>query len=442
MSDKNIARRALAEISFDGTDITKSIRPYFKSLTYTDNEEGEADDLQITLQDRDGIWMEKWLNDAIDAAANSTGGETSESNTYTVTAKIGLNVRKGPGTNYEKIGALSYGATVEVLSIENGWAQIEYAGRTAYVSAQYLKQEKETAEETGNATTGLKIEAVILRQNWNGDGKDEALECGIFELDSLVCDGPPAEVKIKATSLPYDAQIRQTEKSKGWEEYNLSGIAGEMASKNGMVLMFLSGSDPYYERVEQRQMSDIAFLRKLCRDAGISLKASSKMLILFDQQEYESKDAVLTIHNKNKNAKPDEKYLSYELNIGTENSRYQSCRVSYNDPKTGKKITATAKVPDYSGTNENNQQLEITAKVSSTAEAMKLAEKQLRLHNRNCRGADFTMPGNPKLAAGVTVKLEGWGGWDGKYIVRTAAHTVGGSGYTTAIQLNKVLEGY
>jgi len=55
MSDKNMARRTDVEINFDGTDITSSIRPYLLSVTYTDNEEDEADDLQIRLQDREGV---------------------------------------------------------------------------------------------------------------------------------------------------------------------------------------------------------------------------------------------------------------------------------------------------------------------------------------------------------------------------------------------------
>ena len=69
MSDANLARRTEVEISFDGTDITKDIRPYLKSLAYTDNEEGEADDLQLALQDRDGLWLESWLREAVEAAA-------------------------------------------------------------------------------------------------------------------------------------------------------------------------------------------------------------------------------------------------------------------------------------------------------------------------------------------------------------------------------------
>ena len=55
MSNQNLARRAAVEIAFAGADITKSIRPYFESLTYTDNEADKADDLQIQLQDRDSV---------------------------------------------------------------------------------------------------------------------------------------------------------------------------------------------------------------------------------------------------------------------------------------------------------------------------------------------------------------------------------------------------
>ena len=69
MSNRNMARRTVAEIAFDGVDITRSIRPYLLSVSYTDNEEDETDDLQITLQDRGRIWTEQWLMDAIEAAA-------------------------------------------------------------------------------------------------------------------------------------------------------------------------------------------------------------------------------------------------------------------------------------------------------------------------------------------------------------------------------------
>ena len=115
--------------------------------------------------------------------------------------------------------------------------------------------------------------------------------------------------------------------------------------------------------------------------------------------------------------------------------------MSYVDP-AGKCIEGIAKVEDYKEDAKNNQQLEITAKTAGGSEAQALAEKLLRRHNRYAKTAVFTLPGNPDLVAGVTVLLEKWGGWDGKYIVTQAKHTVSGSGYTVDVRLRRVLEGY
>lgn len=71
MSDGSKARSTEVEVTFDGVDITKSIRPYLISVTYTDNEEGEPDDLQISVQDREGEWLQSWLDQVIEAAAGA-----------------------------------------------------------------------------------------------------------------------------------------------------------------------------------------------------------------------------------------------------------------------------------------------------------------------------------------------------------------------------------
>lgn len=354
MSSRFQARRTAVEIAFGGTDITTSIRPYLLSVSYTDNEEDETDDLQITLQDRNRIWMERWLLDTIEAAASGV----------------------------------------------------------------------------------LKIDAVILQENQKSDGWDRILPCGEFELDSVDASGPPGTIAIKGTSLPYSATIRQTKKNRPWEGYRLSGIAREMAAANGMICMYESAFDPRYERVEQLGVSDIAFLSGLCHEAGIALKATNSILVLFDQASYEGKEGVYTLR------RGDGSYTRYQLSTGTADTQYASCRVRYSNPATGQCITATARASDYNAKSKNNQQLEVTARVGSIAEAKKLAEKQLRMRNRYAQTASFTMIGNPNLVAGVTLYLEDWGAFDGKYIVSQAVHTVGSSGYTTKIKLRKVLEGY
>jgi len=355
MSDQTLARRTEVSVSFGGVDITGDIRPYLLSLTYTDNEEGEADDLQLTLQDRDGLWLESWLKEAVEAAS---------------------------------------------------------AAR-------------------------LKISASILRRNWRGDGKDDSLPCGSFELDSVEAAGPPSTVTIRATALPYGVQLRQTKRTRAWESCRLSGIAGEMAGACGLSCMYEAAEDPFYKRVEQLRTSDAGLLARLCGDAGISFKATDGMLVLFDQAAYEKKPPVMTIRKAGGLGA----YTKYRLSSGAADTQYASCRVSCTDPATGKCIEGIARVEDYNAGAKNNQQLEIAAKVSSAGEAKALAEKRLRLHNKFARTAVFTLPGDPALVAGVTAELADWGGWSGKYMISQAIHKVGGS-YTTRITLRRCLDGY
>lgn len=437
MSEVDMARRTSIQAFFAGTDITSSLQRYLLSMTYTDNEEDETDDLQFKLQDRDGIWVEKWLNTALHAALETTSGSSGSSSTitgYKVTAKSGLAVRSRAGDQYYKYGTLAYGTVIKVKSISGGWANFTYSGKNAYckasgLSAVYGGGSSGSSSSTSGTEKGLRIQAVIVRRNWKGDGKDDMLECGQFELDSVVAQGPPNTVTIKGTSLPYSSSIRQTAKSKSWEGYTLSGIVNEIASKNGMTCMFLSSVNPSYKRVEQYKTSDITFLQKLCHDAGCSLKVSNNILVVFDQSAYETKKEVLEI-------KRGSGYTKYKLSTG-ENNAYSSCCVKYTT-SSGKVITATAKAEGDSG-KKDSQCLNIYQKVSSVAEAKQLAEKMLRLYNKYELQAQFTFPGNPKLLAGCVVKLKGWGAWDGKYIIKQAKHKVDSSGYTTQITLRTAL---
>lgn len=55
------ARRILTIIKYNNKDISADISKYLKSISYTDNLSGEADDLQITLEDKVGLWQSTWM---------------------------------------------------------------------------------------------------------------------------------------------------------------------------------------------------------------------------------------------------------------------------------------------------------------------------------------------------------------------------------------------
>ena len=62
MSDKTLARRTAVKLYFKGRDISKDLSKYLLSLSYTDKEEDETDDISISLDDREGKWIKDWLN--------------------------------------------------------------------------------------------------------------------------------------------------------------------------------------------------------------------------------------------------------------------------------------------------------------------------------------------------------------------------------------------
>ena len=76
---------------------------------------------------------------------------------YIVTAQSGLNIRTGPGTNYDKTGGYSYGAVVAVEATRDGWGQTD----RGWVSMDYLRP-VEAAHEGLVTDTGLRIIQDIL----------------------------------------------------------------------------------------------------------------------------------------------------------------------------------------------------------------------------------------------------------------------------------------
>ncbi|MCP8967705.1 C40 family peptidase [Ectobacillus ponti] len=72
--------------------------------------------------------------------ADATSAAVQNGASYTVEANA-LNVRTGPDTANSILGVVRSGQTLQVIGETNGWYQIQYDGRTAYVSKPYVKSE-------------------------------------------------------------------------------------------------------------------------------------------------------------------------------------------------------------------------------------------------------------------------------------------------------------
>lgn len=441
MSDKTLARRTTVKLYFKGRDISKDLSKYLLSLSYTDKEEDETDDISISLDDREGKWIKDWLN------TNKTEKTKTETVTTKGEVKVGNIVQfKGGPVYISSMAAeptVTRGASKCKCTIANSNAHpyhlISQDGAKVYgwVNASDVEGETVTTKKTTKVTEkkafkGTEIHAMVIQKNPYSNGKDKVLDCGVFEIDSVSYTGPPQKLSIKATSIPYKTELRQTKHSRTWENTTLKNMGAKIAKRSGMKFMYLSDSNPTYKRKEQVNMTDIAFLKKMCKKAGISLKVTSKTIVLFDAADYEKKKEVKKIKAGKGNI------LSYSFSTKTADTAYSSCHVIYTDPNTKKTIEATY-TPENA--NSDGQKLEIKQKVSSVAEAQELARKSLRAKNKGETTAEFTLVGDVDYVAGITVRVYGYGEFNGKYIVEQATHSITG-GYKVQIKIRSCLEGY
>jgi len=337
-----LARRVGLQLTYDSVDISTDIQTHLINWTYTDNLSGQADDLQINLEDRGQLWSGPWFPDE-----------------------------------------------------------------------------------------GATLRAKIIRENWEQDGQKDELSFGAFEIDEVEPSGPPSAVTIKAISVPESSSLRGENKNRAWEKTKLSVISEDIASGAGLELFFDTDDDPEYDRIEQTEQSDLAFLQNACNDAGLALKVSDAQVIIFDEAKYEQQDPVDTI------VKGQARIKRYRART-TLSGLYKSCRVDYHDTdkKEGIKYEFTPPNPPKTG-----RVLVVNERVKSVAEAERLAKKKLREANKDGMIFSLTIMGDIKYLAGLTVNLSGWGKSDGKYIITQAVHGQQ-SGYEVKLELRKCLEGY
>lgn len=68
----------------------------------------------------------------------SSSSSSSTSRTGKIVCDTSVNFRSQPNTSCSIIGSLYNGATVTILSSENGWYKATYNGKTGYISADYV----------------------------------------------------------------------------------------------------------------------------------------------------------------------------------------------------------------------------------------------------------------------------------------------------------------
>jgi phage protein D len=336
---EEMIRQASIEVLYDGVDISTDIAGMVTDFQCTDHAGGKADDLSLTLEDRDGLWISGWFPDK-----------------------------------------------------------------------------------------GAELTASIVCHDFPATGDRYTYPCGTFTIDDIKISGPPSRVRIQAVSSTVKSSLRREAKNRAWENISLEAIAAELASQNSITSVY-DGPAVSYSRKDQRNESDLGFLSRIADEAGMRLKVAERKIILFDGKTYDAKTPSITY------AEDDVASWSFSSQA---HEVFSACQVDYFDPSAKQTLSYTFHPADGP---ENGQILKINKRVEDRAKAELLAKAELRKKNREEITGGFDRLGDPRLFAGNTVKMQGFGVFSGAYAVEKVTHSYSkDAGYSTSAELNRTLD--
>jgi len=281
--------------------------------------------------------------------------------------------------------------------------------------------------------TGDTLTAKIELCHWISSDTTETMNCGLFEVDNVEMSDT---VTINAVSVPITGSIRSEKKNKGWENINLSSILEEITGNAGLTLVYETDIDPYYDRIDQNNKSDLSFIEELCKSDGLCLKISDGQLIVFEESKYDTLAPVGEIIRGTSLISGVPKFKRNAKNI------YTACEISFTDSKTDKTYKGSFNAPNVESV---GHVLKLNESFNSESDDMDLERKakaRLREQNKKEWTADVSLRDGIIYYAGTNIELEGWYSFDGKYHIQSVSYNISSSGFTTNLSLRKCLEGY
>jgi phage protein D len=299
---------------------------------------------------------------------------------------------------------------------------------TSVVYTDHLDGESDELEVALEDTDGRwlrgwypgKSDRLALRIGYEGA---PLVSCGQFEIDEIEFAMPPSTVTIKALATGVKTPLR-TRGGFAYENTTLAAIAAHIAKRNKLTLIGKI-RDLRIDRITQYQERDVAFLKRVAREYGYAFKVAGDQLVFTELAELREAKAVLTLSP----ADLTDLRLSDKVK-----DVYAKASVKHHDPKQKKLVTY-----DVDDTGEaSGDTLKVTARASDKAVAQTKAQAALDSANGKKTEGSLSLPGNPRLVAGINVTLTGLGAFDGKYLVKNARHSIDrDSGYTTELDVQR-----
>lgn len=279
---------------------------------------------------------------------------------------------------------------------------------------------------------GDRIEATLKVTDWLRAGDDRELRLGAFQVDEIACQGGPDTVEIKAASVFSATNLRQEKRTKAWEDTTFRTVAGEIAERAGLTFLWQAKSDFSFERLDQRDESDLTLLDRLARERGLAVKVTDEQLVIYPARDMDAQAPIMTL------ARGKTTLSGYSLRMRT-SGVFRACELSWFDEDDWEERKTTYAPPSAP---QVGQILRVNERVESRAEAMIRAQALLRGANREWMTGEIPLMGEPSIVAGVVVALKGFGAFDAHtWFVERCEHRADASGgLRTSLSIRKTLD--
>lgn len=267
----------------------------------------------------------------------------------------------------------------------------------------------------------LKVQIGMLDQ-----GIEIWQKLGTFQIEEIELEGPPDVLLVRGKSVFVSAP-REQKRTSAFENTTLSRICSTIASRLGLKPVLKIKPDLKFARVDQKEETDLAFLKRLCEQYGYIVKVTDEKLIVHKEEELEKQKASLRIVRGKSNI------IHYRFSTKA-CELYKACEVRYWDPIEKQEIVV--RVEDKKV--KSGSVHKVTKRAESRKHALELAKGHLKKKNKWDCDSELTLSGDIRLLAGVVIMLEGFGYYDGEYVIEEAEHTLSKSeGYTTSIRIRR-----
>ncbi len=328
-------------------------------------------------------------------------------------------------------------AAVALATVPQPLVQIVYQGKDVTRDLAPLLLAARYTDHDGRASDEIELQLEDVAGRWlrawrphpgdrvrlalgyvGGRRMDRWVEGTVDEIEHA---GPPSTVTIRALVSPI-TQARRSPKTEAYEGLSLRGIAERIAGRHHLTVRGEVPTAPV-QYVLQQDESDLEFLQRLAETHGLIVTVKGNRLTFqrADADQPTGGPSILTLRPADCS-----RWTLLEKMQGT----VQAVAVSYHDPDGAlhRGIVSTPDVPSA-------DVLQLNQRVEHQAQADAVAEAALVAANKDRFRFTAELAGVPRLLAGLTITLAGWGSYDDEYYIETARHQVTrAAGYVTAIE--------